>query len=57
MIYFYTIPEVATYFKVSEATVRSWVLYGKISYQKIGNSVRFTEEDLMAFSKRKEAVK
>ena len=48
----YTIKEVAAKLKVTEATVRKWVLEKRIGYQKVGRLLRFTEKNIEDFITR-----
>lgn len=47
-----TVNETAALLRVSVGTIRSWVLNRKITYCKIGGTVRFQRSDLDAFIKR-----
>lgn len=42
-----TVPETAQFFRVTVSTIRSWVLYRKIPFVKVGGRlVRFRRADL-----------
>lgn len=40
-----TVPEAADFFRVTISTIRSWVLYKRIPYVKVGGAVRFRRAD------------
>ena len=42
----YTYAEAARKLRIQPNTLRHWVSAGRISYQKLGRLVRFTDEDL-----------
>jgi excisionase family DNA binding protein len=42
----YTYTEAAKKLRIKPNTLRHWVSAGRISYQKLGRLVRFTDEDL-----------
>lgn len=42
----YKVEEVAKILKLSEATIRKWILLKKIKYIKVGNSVRILQDEL-----------
>lgn len=52
----YSPKQVAERYQVSLAAVRSWILYRKIGFRKVGAAVRISESDLMAFEKKQEAI-
>jgi len=54
---FYTSSEVAGKLKVSRRSVYQWLTSGQLSGLKAGQSWRITEEDLIAFMKRRGAVR
>lgn len=41
-----TVKEAASYLKISQMTLFRWMKSGKVTHYKLGNSVRFTKEDL-----------
>lgn len=43
----FTIKELCKRYAVSKHTIRNWIARGKITYTKVGGSVRFREEDLL----------
>lgn len=42
-----TIPETATYLKISEATVRRWIITGKLPAFQIGRKYRIRRKDIV----------
>jgi excisionase family DNA binding protein len=46
----WTVADVASYLGVSERTVRVWQTHGRIPFVKIGGTVRFNREDLVAWA-------
>lgn len=42
----YTYAEAAAKLGIADTTLRHWVSKGRISHQKLGRFVRFTDEDL-----------
>jgi len=48
----YTTKEAADYLKVSQMTIFRWMKSGKLSYFKIGGSLRFTQEHLDQIAKK-----
>jgi excisionase family DNA binding protein len=42
----YTYAEAAAKLGIADTTLRHWVSSGRISHQKLGRFVRFTDEDL-----------
>ena len=50
MVRLYTIPEAASYFQVSVAAIRKWILEKRLGYTKVGRLVRIPEDALKAFS-------
>lgn len=48
----YTYAEAAAKLDIAETTLRHWVSKGRISHQKLGRFVRFTDEDLAGAYRR-----
>ena len=53
---FYTSSEVARRLKVSRRSVYQWLTSGQLDGLKAGQSWRITEEDLIAFMRRRSGV-
>ena len=49
---FYNITEASEILNVSVAALRKWVLERRIGFHKIGNLVRFSNENLIEFANR-----
>ena len=45
----YTLEEVRTFLKVSDATIRRYIRDGKLKYQKLGREYRITESAIEEF--------
>ena len=47
-----TVEELAAYLKVTEQTVRRWVLNNEVPYHKVNHSVRFRLSEIEAWVKK-----
>ena len=47
-----TVVETAKALRISQGTVRAWVLYRKIPYVKLGSRVLFKQADIQSFINR-----
>ncbi|MDR2898485.1 MAG: helix-turn-helix domain-containing protein [Spirochaetaceae bacterium] len=52
-----TIEELASYFKLTEQTIRRWVWKGEVPYHKIHNAVRFRLSEIERWVESNDALR